>query len=249
MKKYNLAILATALFTLSGCAPMFIFGGSASAGTTLTKEQTVGSSIDDVNIWTKIKADFLKDHKEIPGVLTNVSVEVSEGRVLLTGNVESSDDRLKVLRIAWQQNGVREVINEIKLTRKNPGLKQYAKDLWITTQVKTKLLANKEIKSVNYNIETIDNIVYILGVASSKDELNLLVTIIEDLKGVEKVITYVRISEKRNIEPKNQKEEKHNTPKKEEYEEIKSKDHKKIEYIEPEEDDEDEEIIDIGQDD
>ena len=85
---------------------------------------------------------ILKDHKEISGVLTNVSVEVSEGRVLLTENVESSDDRLKVLRIAWQQNGVREVINEIKLTRKNPGLKQYATDLWITTQVKTKLLAN-----------------------------------------------------------------------------------------------------------
>ena len=240
MKKYNLVILAVSLLALSGCAPFFVFGGSAKAGTTLSKEQTVGSSIDDVNIWSKIKADFLRDHKKIPGVLTTVSVEVSEGRVLLTGTVKSADDRLKVLRIAWEQNGVREVINEIKLTRSNPGFKQYAKDSWITTQTKTKLLADKNINSINYTVETIDNIVYVLGIAKDKDELNLVISVIESVKGVEKVVAYVRISERRTIEDLNKKEEK--------IEDVKSKDNNKVEYIEPEDDDDDE-VIDIGQDD
>jgi osmotically-inducible protein OsmY len=248
MKKYNLVILAATLITLSGCAPFFILGGSAKAGTTLTKEQTVGSSIDDVNIWSKIKAGFLRDHKEIPGVLTNVSVEVSEGRVLLTGNVESADDRLKVLRIAWEQNGVREVINEIKLTRSNPGFKQYAKDSWITTQAKTKLLADKTIRSINYTLETIDNVVYVLGVAKDQDELNLVISVIESIKGVDKVVTYVKISEKRIVDNSTNSNENRDFSKKEKFEEVKFKDDNKVEYIAPEED-EDDEIIDIGQDD
>lgn len=248
MKKYNLVILATTLIALSGCAPFFILGGSAKAGTTLTKEQTVGSSIDDINIWTKIKADFLRDHKEIPGVLTNVSVEVSEGRVLLTGNLESADDRLKVLRISWEQNGVREVINEIKLTRSNPGFKQYAKDSWITTQAKTKLLAEKNIRSVNYTIESIDNIVYVLGIAKDQDELNLVISVIESIKGVDKVVTYVKINEKRIVDNSKNINENKDFSKKEKFEEVKIKDDNKVEYIAPEEDDDDE-IIDIGQDD
>lgn len=248
MKKYNLVILATTLITLSGCAPFFILGGSAKAGTTLTKEQTVGSSIDDINIWTKIKADFLRDHKKIPGVLTNVSVEVSEGRVLLTGNLESADDRLKVLRISWEQNGVREVINEIKLTRSNPGFKQYAKDSWITTQAKTKLLAEKNIRSVNYTIESIDNIVYVLGIAKDQDELNLVISVIESIKGVDKVVTYVKINEKRIVDNSKNINENKDFSKKEKFEEVKIKDDNKVEYIAPEEDDDDE-IIDIGQDD
>jgi len=185
-------ILLSALL-LSGCAaPVLMFGGVAGAGATLSKEKTVGSSLDDTNIWTKIKAAFLQHHKEIEGVLSNVSVEVSEGRVLLTGKAASADDRLKILKLVWEQNGVKEVINEIKLENNEESIGSYSKDVWITAQVKAKLLANKAVRSINYNIETIDSIVYILGVARSEEELSQVISEAENVKNVTKVVNYIK---------------------------------------------------------
>lgn len=248
MKKFNLILSITALLSLSACAPLFIFGGATGAGTTLSKDKTVGSSIDDVNIWSKIKADFLKYHKEIPGILTNVSIEVSEGRVLLTGTVDSADDRLKVLRIAWDQAGVREVINELKIANDQASVKQYANDVWITTQVKSKMLTNKAIKSINYNVETIGGTVYILGIARSDEELQTVITSAEAIKGVHKVIGYIRVADRKD-EVNDRQEDSLTSkniatkPKAAEHNSLNNDD--KVEYINPEES---EEIIAIGQD-
>ena len=196
-KKLFLNLILT-LFLLNGCAPIVLFGGAAGSGVVLSKEKSVGNSVDDVTIWSKIKAEFVKNKKEIPGILTNVSVEVSEGRVLLTGTLDSPDDRLKVLRIVWDQNGVREVINEIKIADGGKtGIKQYTNDTWLTTQVKTKMLGDKEIHSLNYSVETIDNVVYILGVAKDENELQHVIDAAESVKGVEKVNAFVRVSSKK----------------------------------------------------
>ena len=169
-----------------------------------SKEKTVGSSVDDYNIWTKIKASFLEHHEEVPGIMTSVSVEVSEGRVLLTGSVKSTKDRLTVLRLVWQQHGVREVINEIKLSDElqKQGIKQYTADTWITTQVKSKMLLNKEVRSINFNIETIDSVVYILGIARSEDELIQIRNIVTKVKNVKKFVSYIRVVGERDIKEK-----------------------------------------------
>jgi osmotically-inducible protein OsmY len=193
-KTMRLFIILLSVALISGCAaPVVMFGGVAAAGATLSKEKTVGSSVDDSNIWTKVKAAFLQHHKEIPGIMTTISVEVSEGRVLLTGNALSSEDRLAILKLVWEQNGVREVINEIKIETGNYGFKTYSQDLWITTQVKAKLISNKEIRSLNYNIETIESVVYILGIARSETELALVIEEAEKVKNVIKVINYIRV--------------------------------------------------------
>jgi osmotically-inducible protein OsmY len=192
--RLSLILLATVSFLLSGCAaPVMLFGGVAGAGVTLSKQKTVGSSVDDTNIWTKIKAAFLKHNKEIPGVMTDISVEVSEGRVLLTGTAASSEDRLAITKLVWEQNGVREVINEIKIENGKYGFKVYSKDVWITTKVKGKLLSNNKIRSLNYNIETIETVVYVLGIAGSEEELSEVINEAESVKDVSKVISYVRV--------------------------------------------------------
>lgn len=189
-------LLSIIAIITSGCEPFMVMGGVAGAGTVIAKKQTIGSTIDDKSIWTRIKSAFLSHNKEVNGILSNISVEVSEGRVLLTGYVTSADDRLKILKIVWEQEGVREVINELKIKDGEYSFKTYSSDVWITTQVKTKLLSNKEIASVNYTIETLNSIVYILGIASSEEELHLVVSEVEKVKNVEKVVPYVRVNVK-----------------------------------------------------
>lgn len=194
-------IVALSLVTVltSACAPLVILGGTASAGATLSKNKTVGSSLDDTNIWTKIKASFLSHNKEIPGIMTDVSVEVSEGRVLLTGFVSSAEDKLKILQIVWEQRGVREVINELKVKGVDEDNGSYITDTLITTKVKSKFLMNKEIRSVNYNVETINSVVYILGIAGSEQELYQVIHEAESVPNIQKVITYIKINKPNEV--------------------------------------------------
>lgn len=205
MNGFKTLFLITFLFIISGCAaPIMLFGGVAGAGATLSKEKTVGSTVDDRNIWAKIKAGLLEHNKEIDNVLNDVSVEVSEGRVLLTGTVKTSEERLLVLKIVWEQAGVKEVINEIKLpseTNQN-NLKQYGSDSWITTQVKSKMFVNNHIRSINYSVETIDSTVYILGIARTEEELNAIREIVNNIKGVNKLVSYIRVNSKHEVKEK-----------------------------------------------
>lgn len=251
MKKFYLLLLSILVLN-SGCAPVVLFGGAAGSGVVLSKEKTVGSSVDDVNIWSKIKADFLKNQKEIPGILTDISVEVSEGRVLLTGTLDSPEDRLKVLRIVWDQKGVKEVINEIKLSDGGKlGLRQYADDAWITTQVKTKMLGDKEIHTLNYSVETVEKVVYILGVAKNEEELRHVIDAADSVKGVEKVNAFVRVADKKIQVEANEIHEsnphtskpKSNIENIDEEEVIPTKENDKVKYISPVE----EEIVTLGE--
>lgn len=200
MSMLKLLLLVLISTQLANCTPITLFGGVTGSGATLSKEKTLGSSVDDYNIWTKIKASFLQHHKEIDGILTSVSVEVSEGRVLLTGTVPTAENRLEVLKLVWEQAGVREVINEIKLTDEvDAGIKKYGSDTWITTQVKSKMLLNKEVRSINYNIETINGTVYILGIAKTETEAEAIKDIVENIKGVDKFTSYIRIKTQKDI--------------------------------------------------
>jgi osmotically-inducible protein OsmY len=238
--------LISMVFVLSGCiGPLALFGGAVGAGATLSKEKTVGSTVDDHTIWTKIKAGFLEHNKEVEGILTNVSVEVSEGRVLLTGFVKTPDERLIVLRIVWQQNGVREVINEIKLSGETnqSNAKQYSKDTWITTQVRSKMFLNDNVRSINFSVETIDGVVYVLGIARSEAELNAIREIAEGVQGVNRFVTYIRVESK--PETKAQKKAQGSEPKEEvlfKGEQVHVEDEKKAEpsHVKPEEVDEEE---------
>ena len=187
-------LILISLFLLSACGPELLFGGVVGTGTTLAKKKTVGDSISDVTIWNKVNALFIESNKKIKGIVTDISVEVSEGRVLLTGTTNSVQDRLEILKLVWKVNGVKEVLNEIKITDGSKyGFSSFSKDAWITTKVKAKFLSHKEIRSLNYNVETIEAVVYIIGIAGSEQELSLVVSETEAVEGVKKVVNYVRV--------------------------------------------------------
>ncbi len=174
---------------LTGCSSLAATG-ITSVGYSLVQERSVGNAIDDVTISTKINAHYLK---EMNGKLfKHVAVEVLEGRVLLTGNVQSPDDRVEAVRIAWQVEGVKEVINEIQINQKE-SLENYMKDALLTTQIRGKLFLNGDVKSINYSIDTVNRIVYVMGIAASREELDAVNHTASTVKGVKKVVSYARI--------------------------------------------------------
>ncbi|MBN9542995.1 MAG: BON domain-containing protein [Alphaproteobacteria bacterium] len=195
----KLISLLFAVITLSGCFGL-VAATSATTGVVLNKDKTVGSSVDDFAIRTKIHNDLLR--KDINSLFSRVNVKVSEGKVLLTGVVRNPEDRMEAVRIAWNQNGVREVINEIEVDdRDRFNIGEYSKDTWITTNIKTKLLFNQNIKSVNFNIETIKGVVYIIGIARTPKELELVNSVASRVRFVKKVISHVKIKDRLNDTP------------------------------------------------
>ncbi|MEQ9115330.1 MAG: BON domain-containing protein [Rickettsiales bacterium] len=194
MNKNTSLIILTVLLNslLFGCVPAVIGGGFAGVGKSVYQDKTLGEEINDQTVWTKIRAALMRNN--IDSIIGDVNVKVSEGRVLLTGTVKSREDIVKIIRICWEQNGVKEVINELKVEGESKGgLKQYAQDTWVTTRLKSKLLFNKEVKSINYNVITIDGIVYLIGIARSQEELTIVTDAASHIGGVKEVISYVRV--------------------------------------------------------
>lgn len=178
--------------TLSGCLPA-IFTAATTTGIAASKDQPMSETINDAKISAAIKTALIKNNfKELSA---KIKVEVSQARVLFTGNIEKEEDALKTIEIAWNQKGVKEVINELKVNKKSNhfDLVQYTRDSLITTQIKTKTLVRKDIKFANYTVLTVNNIVYLFGIARSEEELAKISAISSKIKGVEKVVCYVKI--------------------------------------------------------
>ena len=178
------------LLIYSGCAQIAV-GGISKSVLVAKEERTVGTFIDDTVIAARLKNLYFNNNEKI---FFNVDVEVNEGRVLLTGTVETSDIRIEATKLAWGISDVVTVINEIQISD-NDNILDYADDLVITTKINAKLLINKEINNLNYNIDTVNKIVYVIGIAQNKNELANVIDIINSVYGVKEVINYVRLKE------------------------------------------------------
>lgn len=191
----RLIILPFLCLLLSGCNAVAV-GMSAvtKTGVVVAQERSTGSAIDDFTIWTQIKNEYLK--KDVNELLSSVSVEVIEGRVHLTGKVTDPATSINAVRLAWQPNGVREVINEIQVQDQRPlkdTIKEVALDNWIKAQLKGKLVVTENIHSLNYNVEVVNGTVYLMGIAQDTDELDTVTNIASTIKHVDRVISHVRL--------------------------------------------------------
>jgi osmotically-inducible protein OsmY len=186
-------IIAVALIMLvqSACVPL-VLGGAAKVGSVVAEERSVGAAVDDTAIWTEIKSHYLQ--KDFNNIFAGVNVEVKTGRVLLTGTVENPEQRVEAVRLAWQPVGVKEVINELQITDKS-SVRDTANDYWINTQVKAKLLVEKNVRSVNYTVDTINGVVYLIGIAQNEWEMNQAALVASRVKGVKRVISHVQVKE------------------------------------------------------
>lgn len=183
--------LVLAGLVLAGCTASALVGAGATAGVAVAQERSVGAAIDDTKIKLLIGNALLH---EDPDLFRRVDVDSVEGRVLLTGSVKQADDRVEASRLAWQYQGVREVLNEIQVTDKS-GLVDYAKDAWITTQLRTKIMGDMDILDLNYSIETVNGVIYLLGIAQDEPELDSVTGYARTIAGVRKVISHVRLKD------------------------------------------------------
>lgn len=173
---------------LSSCAPVVVGGAAATGATLASQERTVGTTIDDTTIATSVRHNLMQAS---PGLFADIGVEVNRGRVLLTGLANSIDEISQASKLAWQANGVKEVINEIQIIDKSQH--NIVEDSWITSKIRSKMLFAKGVHSMDVAVETVQGIVYLFGTARSRDELGKMVAIARRVNGVKKVVSHVNV--------------------------------------------------------
>ncbi len=172
---------------LSSCSPAGRFG----AGVDITFDpRTIGMQIDDTIMQKNLVARLSLNEKKY---FINIQVEVLDGRIFLSGKVDEPEEKIKITKLAWETKGVREVKNAITI-KGSSNFKQTAKDILITSQLRTALIFNKKTKARNYTLETINKKIYIFGIAMDSDEKKEVLSEAEKIYDVEKVIPSIYLA-------------------------------------------------------
>ena len=156
------------LIILSGCVGASSKGVFGTGVTVALDPRTLGTQIDDGIMDKNLDARLLLVDKNY---FLNVSTQVLDGRIFITGKVESPEEKLKITKLAWETQGARSVRNDLKIKEKF-NFKQSSKDILITSQLRSAIIFNKKIKSANYSIDTYKKIIYIYGFAETEEEKN-----------------------------------------------------------------------------
>ena len=192
IKTYLFFKLLVVIILLNGCSPSGILAtGGSTAMVVAEGDRSIGTVVDDATIKVNVAAKFLNAGNNI---FVDINTTVLEGRVLLTGLVDSQEIRIDAVRIVWEVEGVQEVINEIEIGNRET-LKDYASDLWINTQAKGVAAKTIGLRSVAYNFETINGKIYVAGISSRPEQVESLVESLKTIKGVKEIINYVIVKE------------------------------------------------------
>ncbi len=178
-----------ALLMLSGCAPVAFMGGATTVATSSSEERGMKGVLSDAQIKARLQATWMDKRPELV-MATNVVVR--QGRVLITGELETTEQQIEAIRYAWQVPGVKQVVDETTVG-KTSSFQQYARDTWITTQLKTKILNDNDIRSLNYNVHTENGTVFLMGIAQHQQELDKVTAYASHIGGVRKVTSYVTL--------------------------------------------------------
>lgn len=178
-----------AFSTMSGCVAgvACVAAGAATTAKFATDHRSTGHMIDDTVLKTKIWKRYVADESKR---FSQVTIDVNEGRVLLTGNVAQDEDAFEAIKLAWGVRGVREVINEI-VPRKSLTTWDKSQDLLLKSRIKSKFLLAKDLRSTNYTVLVENKIVYLFGIAENDGERETALDMARRIRGVDKVVSYV----------------------------------------------------------
>ena len=183
-----IAMLVLGGLLFSGCAPAVIGVGTAAVAASST-EKGLSTSVADGLIFTKIQDNFLQTDASLPTV---VDVTVNDGAVLLTGKVKTPEEKVLATKLTWEVRGVREVVNEIQVIDRS-SIKDIAKDLAASAQLRGKLIADKSLSSLNFSIDVVNGTVYLSGVAADGEEMNRVVSHARELRFAQQVVNYITL--------------------------------------------------------
>jgi len=194
MKNKLLSLLF--LLILSGCVGTSSQGLFGTGVSIAIDPRSLGTQIDDNIMQKNLKARLMLEEKKY---LLSINSKVLDGRIFITGKVDNPEEKLKITKMAWETKGVRSVRNNI-IIKKEFNFKQSAVDLLITSQLRTALVLNKNIKSTNYNIDTYKKKIYIYGIAQTKEEQKEVIKEGKSITNVETVIASILLVENLRIQ-------------------------------------------------
>ena len=181
---------------ISGCAGVGSKGIVGTGVSVAFDPRTVGTQIDDSIMQKTISTKILSKDKKF---FLDVKTKVLDGRIFITGKVDNPEEKLLITKLAWETKGARSVRNDIKIKEKF-NFKQSAKDILITSQLRTALIVNKNIKATNYQIDTFKKKIYIYGIALTSDEKDLVISEAKEILDVEDVIASIILVEDLRIQ-------------------------------------------------
>ena len=176
-----------------GTSSQGVFGTGVSVA---LDPRSLGTQIDDSIMQKNARARLTLKEKSY---LLSIKVKVLDGRIFITGKVDNPEEKLQITKLAWETKGVRSVKNDIKI-KEEFNFKQSAKDLLITSQLRTALIFNKEIKATNYQIDTYKKKIYIYGIALTKKERKKVISEAKEILDVEDVIASILLVEDLRIQ-------------------------------------------------
>ena len=194
--KIKLLIIIFIGIILTGCAGVGSKGLFGTGVSVALDPRTLGTQIDDSIMQKSLSARILAKDKKY---FLLVKSKVLDGRIFITGKVDSPEEKLQITKIAWETKGARSVRNDIKI-KKEFNFKQSAKDLLITTQLRTALIINKNIKATNYQIDTYKKIIYVYGISLTSEEKDLVISEAKEILDVENVIASIILVEDLRIQ-------------------------------------------------
>ena len=186
MKNKLLALFLLGLF-LSSCAGVASKGIFGTGVSVAFDPRSVGTQVDDSLMQKNLSARIILLDKKF---LLSVKSKVLDGRIFITGKVDDPEDKLKITKLAWETDGVRSVRNDIKI-KEEFNFQQSAKDILITSQLKTAMIFNKNIKATNYQIDTYKKKIYIYGIALTPEEKDLVISEAKEILDVKGVVASI----------------------------------------------------------
>ena len=194
--KNKLFFIFSLFLLLSGCVGVSSKGLFGTGVSVAFDPRSVGTQIDDSIMQKNLSTRILLLDKSY---FISVKSKVLDGRIFLTGKVDNPEEKLKLTKLAWETEGVRSVRNDIKI-KEEFNFQQSAKDLLITSQLRTALVLNKSIKATNYQIDTYKNKIYIYGIAINSEEKDSVIKEAEEILDVKDVIASIILVENLRIQ-------------------------------------------------
>ena len=194
--KYNFFLISSIFLILTGCvgtASKGIFGTGVSIA---FDPRSIGTQIDDSVMQKNLSARIILRDKNN---LLTVSTKVLDGRIFITGKVDNPEEKLQITKLAWETKGARSVKNDIKI-KEDFNFKQSAKDLLITSQLRTALIFNKKIKASNYQIDTYKKKIFIYGISLTAEEKKEVINEAKEILDVEDVVASIVLVEELRIQ-------------------------------------------------
>ena len=181
------AIILFSFIIFTGCVGYSSTGVLGTGVSIALDPRSLGTQIDDSIMQQNLRGKLLSADKSY---IISVKTKILDGRIFLTGKVNSVEDKLKITKLAWEIKGARSVKNDLRIKEKF-NFKRSAKDLLITSQLRAALISSKKIKAVNYNIDTYKKKIYIYGIAQNKAERDEVTKEAKQILDVEDVITSI----------------------------------------------------------